>query len=351
MTHTSSFDWFRLAQTRGIGVKFLWDVYDFVSKESRSLSDLLSDLLIGDKIDTTSLPTKLRKKLSSSIINQDYEALRKAFEHLEENKVKILDVESPHFPERLKRYGRKYGIPPLLYARGYVPLANSNSQEVNSIAIVGSRNIGEEALSITSKLAKELAREGFNIVSGYAKGVDSTAHLGALEVEGTTTIVLGLGILNFEVKKDFKPLFSRYNTLVLSQFNPTDKWLARNAMARNKLVCALSDAVIVIASGQEIDNQGRMSGTFDTAKSALEMNIPVFVLSPQCFNQPPVGNTDLIQLGCHEILPQNAIQEILSRLKRESIDIDKQKASSTSNRKLTSTDKQEETTQLKLPLS
>ena len=95
-------------------------------------------------------------------------------------------------------------------------------------------------------------------------------------------------------------------------------------MARNKLVCALSDAAIVIASGQEVDSQGRMSGTFDAAKSAIAMNIPVFVLSPQCFAQPPAGNSDLIQLGCHEISSENCIQQILSELKRESIDTDKQ---------------------------
>ncbi len=315
MIDKNGFDWFRLARVKGVGAKFLWDVYDFTSRQSLSLSDLLVD----DKIDTFNIPTKLRTKFASSLLEQDYEALLSAYERLEQNRVKILQVESPDFPKRLKRYGREYGIPPVLYARGHVPLANSQS-----ISIVGSRNVGEEAISITSELAKGLAREGFNVVSGYAKGVDSTAHLGALEAEGTTTIVLSLGILNFEAKKDFKPLFSPYNTLVLSQFNPTDKWLARNAMARNKLVCALSDAVIVIAAGQEVNSQGRMSGTFDAAKSAIAMNIPVFVLSPNCFTQHPVGNSDLIKLGCHEISPENGINQILSKLKRGSMNNDKQ---------------------------
>ncbi|MEX0272615.1 hypothetical protein AB3R30_26240 [Leptolyngbyaceae cyanobacterium UHCC 1019] len=85
-----------------------------------------------------------------------------------------------------------------------------------------------------------------------------------------------------------------------------------------------SDALVVIASGQEVDSQGRMSGTFDAAKSAIAMNIPVFVLSPQCFAQPPAGNSDLIQLGCHEISSENGIQQILLGLKRESINKDKQ---------------------------
>ncbi|GAI86296.1 unnamed protein product, partial [marine sediment metagenome] len=69
------------------------------------------------------------------------------------------------------------------------------------------------------------------------------------------------------------------------------------AMARNKLVCAMSKAIVVIASGPERDNQGKMSGTFDAGKSALKMNIPVFVLSPQVLKPTPKGNIDLIDLG------------------------------------------------------
>lgn len=307
MTYSNGFDWFRLARAKGIGTKLLWEVYDLVDRKSTNLSNLLSN----GKIDIPKISGRLRTTLTSFLNEQDYEALQRAYEQLEQKRVKILHPESPDFPVRLKRYGREYSIPPVLYARGHTPLAKSPS-----ISIVGSRNVGEEAISITSELAKGLARAGFNIVSGYAKGVDSAAHLGALEAEGTTTIVLSLGILNFEAKKEFKPLFTSCNTLVLSQFNPAEKWLARNAMARNKLVCALSDAVVVIASGQEIDSRGRMSGTFDAAKSAMAMNIPVFVLSPKCFTQPPIGNSDLIKLGCHEISLEDSIKQIISKLEK-----------------------------------
>jgi DNA protecting protein DprA len=307
MTYSSSFDWFRLARAKGIGTKLLWEVYDLVREESTNLSNFL----INKKADIPKISGRLRTTLKSFPDEQDYESIQRAYEQLETNRVKILHPESPDFPSKLKKYGRQYNIPPVLYARGHTPLAKSPS-----ISIVGSRNVGEDALATTSELAKGLARAGFNIVSGYAKGVDSAAHLGALEAEGTTTIVLSLGILNFEAKKEFKPFFTAHNTLVLSQFNPSEKWLARNAMARNKLVCALADAVVVIASGQEIDSKGRMSGTFDAARSAMAMNIPVFVLSPNCLAQPPIGNSDLIQLGCHEISVENGVQQITSVLEK-----------------------------------
>lgn len=319
MKDDCSFAWFRTARAKGIGPISLWEIYDSIERSGLQVSDLVSCQSLQDM----SILKKLQSKLTSSLSQQDEDKIYKEFEHLENNRVKILHPELSDFPIKLKQFGRKYGISAVLYARGYTPLAN-----IPSISIVGSRNVEESALFIASKLAKDLAYEGYNIVSGYAKGIDSAAHLGALEAEGTTTIVLSLGILNFEAKKDFKPWFSARNTLVLSQFNPTDKWMARHAMARNKLVCALSDATIVIASGKEVDDRGKMSGTFDAAKTAMNMNIPVFVLSPNCFDVPPKGNDDLIQLGGHAISPENAIEQILSTLNRQSMKVSQNSQSS-----------------------
>ena len=85
--------------------------------------------------------------------------------------------------------------------------------------------------------------------------------------------------------------------LVVSQFDPDARWSARNAMARNKLVCALSKAVVVIESGPERDSHGKTSGTFNTAKNAMRMGLPLFVLDPSCFDNPQKGNANLIKLG------------------------------------------------------
>ncbi|RMD68974.1 MAG: hypothetical protein D6822_06085 [Cyanobacteria bacterium J149] len=319
MKDDCSFSWFRIARAKGIGPASLWEIYDSMERSGFQVSDLVS----CQSFQNVSSLKKLKSKLTSSLSQQDEDKIYREFERLENNRVKILHPEFSDFPIKLKQFGRKYGIPPVLYARGYTPLAN-----VPSISIVGSRNVEEAALFMASELAKDLAYEGYNIVSGYAKGIDSAAHLGALEAEGTTTIVLSLGILNFEAKKDFKPWFSARNTLVISQFNPTDKWMARHAMARNKLVCALSDATIVIASGKEVDDCGKMSGTFDAAKTAMNMNLPVFVLSPNCFDVPPEGNDDLIRLGGHAISPKNAIERILSTLNRPSMKLSQNSQSS-----------------------
>ena len=93
-------------------------------------------------------------------------------------------------------------------------------------------------------------------------------------------MVLPYGIKELRQKSAFSEFDWQRDVLAVSQFDPDVKWLARNAMARNKLVCALSKAVVVIESGPEKDSQGKMSGTFNTAQTALSMNLPLFVLNP-----------------------------------------------------------------------
>lgn len=85
-------------------------------------------------------------------------------------------------------------------------------------------------------------------------------------------------------------------------------------MARNKLVCALSKAVVVIESGPERDTQGKMSGTFNTAKAALDMNLPLFVLNPNFFDNPPKGNEALIALGGYSLDPVNGADIITKHI-------------------------------------
>src|SRR5690606_8279040 len=98
-------------------------------------------------------------------------------------------------------------------------------------------------------------------------------------------------------KREMKDLNWEKNSLFVTQFEPYEKFSGQNAMTRNKLVCAMSKAIVVIRSGPEKDSDGKMSGTFDAGKSAMKMNIPVFVLNPQILRPIPQGNIDLIKIG------------------------------------------------------
>jgi len=234
------------------------------------------------------------------------------YAELKDKEIQILFYDHELYPESLIKLMKDH--PPILFCKG-----NLNLLKSDGVAIIGSRNASQEGLKFANEIARKLAEKGINIISGYAKGIDTSAHLGALENNGTTTIVLSSGILNFSETK-IKESFKKDKTLIISQFNPKSPWSAQNAMIRNELVCALSKIVIVIESGPEKtekDGKKHLSGTYDAAKKALKMGIPLFVLDPSTFQIPPIGNTKLIEKEkATKIKPdESGIEEILKLIK------------------------------------
>ena len=183
-----------------------------------------------------------------------------------------------------------------------------------SVAIIGKRQAGEAALAAAASLADELVGKGINITSGYAAGIDTAAHLAAMRAGGTTSMILSQGINHFQIKAELNAYLTVDNVLVISQFEPDAKWAAYMAMTRNKLVVALSGAVVVIISGPERDANGRNSGTYNAGLSALKMGIPVFVVDPDFFSVPPEGNSQLIARGGRAWDPASGPAPILSAL-------------------------------------
>jgi len=159
-----------------------------------------------------------------------------------------------------------------------------------------------------------------NIVSGFAKGIDTEAHRGAVESGGTTTFVWSSGIMNLMSINGFENIRWNDRALAISQFHPLAHWSPANAMIRSKLICALSNAVIVIESGLEKGSDGKLSGTFATGKAAMELNIPLLVISPEVFDNHPVGNELLIKLGGVEVTPHNVLTNTIDKISQSAQD-------------------------------
>ena len=303
--------WFRLFKARGIGPKSLISIAKILEKEDRH-----PEMLPRNQSDLSTQFPELSKILNGKIRAEDSDKAYMEYEQLKTQGVDFIYPRHPDFPPHILE------IAPMLFTKGQRKLLISDG-----VAIVGSRNVSDTGICAARKLAAEFANEGLNVVSGYAKGVDSEAHLGALAAEGTTTMVLPYGIKELRQKSAFSEFDWQRDVLAVSQFDPDVKWLARNAMARNKLVCALSKAVVVIESGPEKDSQGKMSGTFNTAQTALSMNLPLFVLNPKCFDNSPKGNADLIDLGgeCFDLDGgAEAIVKSISAAKTELPPVEKQ---------------------------
>ncbi len=302
MKKNPEYMWFRLWRTRGIGPKTIAYTYNYLRENSIPILELTGS-------SQASLARKfplLEKNVIARLNPKDKEDLVREYNEVKKAGLTIIHPDSEYYPKSYMNAVEQIGAPPLFFAKGNLSLLTNRG-----IAIVGSRNVSPEGLAFSKEIAAKLAENDGNIVSGYARGVDSAAHMGALEAEGTTTLVLSYGIDEFKIKKEFRDFDIEGKTLIVTQFMPKQRWSARGAMARNKLLCALSGAVVIIESGPEKDRKGRMSGTFDSARTALKMGNRLFVLSPSVLKEKPAGNDTIISLGGIEIFPADAPGNIL----------------------------------------
>lgn len=294
--------WMWLCGTPGIGPKKLISIAKIMHEHRRQ-----PETLPLNPTELLSQFPKLANILNGKIHVEDSQRIYSEYQRLREAGICILQPSHPDFPRHLLE------IAPMLFIKGQPRLLTSDG-----IAIVGARDVSDEGIRAAQTIAAGLARDGINVISGYARGVDTEAHLSALASDGTTTIVLPHGITGLRRKKALRNFNWERNVLAVSQFAPDAKGLARNAMTRNRLICALSKAVVVIESGAKRNTEGKLSGTFNTGLTALEMELPLFVLDPTSFEKPPQGNIDLIRLGGRKLNPRDGARDILRHLKATS---------------------------------
>jgi DNA protecting protein DprA len=237
-------------------------------------------------------------------------------EQLANDQVHLLTVLDASYPKLLKSALKRDQTPPVLFYAGDLRIL-----ERTTIAIIGSRNAGEESLAFTRAVAQHLAEQGANVISGNARGVDRTAYEGATSTEGCTTVVLPHGIRKLSGVQ-WRALLSKIeagNVLLLSQFHPDAQWVVSRAMERNKVVTGLAQIVIVAES----DMQG---GTWAGANGALRQNRPIYVREPASSSSLP-GNKALIELGGHPLpWPVEDLATVLSPLIQQSAALHQEKS-------------------------
>jgi DNA processing protein len=163
-----------------------------------------------------------------------------------------------------------------------------------SVGFCGSRKASAKGLETAADCAAQAAECGVVVVSGYAAGVDETAHFQALAKNGSTIIVLPEGISYFRVRRELRDVWDWDRVLVLSQFSADERWQSFRAMARNKVIIGLSDAMIVIEAGET-------GGTMDAGRSTLRYGQPLFVAQYEEVTQDALGNKYLIELGARPL--------------------------------------------------
>jgi len=183
----------------------------------------------------------------------------------QQEKCNLLEIHEDHYdyPEQFKSFlGNK--TPRVLFCIGNYSLLKSQV-----IMICGSRNASGHGCELAYKCGRLIAEQDYTVASGYARGVDIAAHLGALEAGGSTIAILPYGLLKFRINRAIREAFDFEQFLAVSELPPSCPFTGRNALRRNKLLVALSRAIIVIESGET-------GGTWFSAKYASKKDKPLY---------------------------------------------------------------------------
>ena len=177
---------------------------------------------------------------------------------------RLVAVNDPSYPTSLLDL---FDPPAALFVRGSI-----EDLPDRRLAIVGARNCSAAGVEMAEALAESLARAGVAVVSGGARGIDTSAHRGALRAGGPTVAVLGCGIDVAYPRSNRKVLDSITSTgAVVSEYPPGTPAEPFRFPARNRIIAALSSAVIVVEGAPG-------SGSMITADHALEIGRDVFAV-------------------------------------------------------------------------
>lgn len=199
-------------------------------------------------------------------------------------KIRKIMYEDREYPKILKNIKKP---PKQLYVLGNVDLLNEPG-----IAIIGSRNCTETGKRIARNFASKLSNEGICINSGMAKGIDTQAHIGALEQGGKTIAVLGCGLNNIYPKENKELFYEIINNggAVISEYENNVEPESKRFIARNRIVSGMSIGVLVVEAAHR-------SGTSVTAQFAKAENKPVFCIPHDISEKLGIGTNRLLQKG------------------------------------------------------
>ena len=225
----------------------------------------------------------------------------------EREQVRLMTIKDADYPAALQQIATP---PKVLYIKGNLPALE------RSIGIVGSRRASAYGVKAAGDFAADLAAAGLVIVSGGAKGIDSAAHRGALQADGTTVAVLGCGI-DVVYPRENAALFAEIaaHGAVITEFAPGTEPLANNFPSRNRIINGLAQGILVVEAAKK-------SGAMITADFAADEGREVYCIPGSIYLPNSIGCHSLIKAGALLVdRPEDILNDLeLSRSRRPKIE-------------------------------
>ena len=202
---------------------------------------------------------------------------------LEKDGIRVVSEADAEYPRAFRAAGRP---PPILFVHGEL-----KEDDQRGLAIVGTTRPTEQGRETAVESAKRAARRGRTVISGFARGIDSAAHLGAISAGGRTVAFPATGLRKVYPTMEFRHpgVIARSGALV-SPFPPCQDWNVGGAMRRNRRIAAMSSGVFVVESVRD-------GGAVYTATVAQSLGKPVFALSKKRLGKETEGNRQLLESG------------------------------------------------------
>lgn len=276
--------WLALRLTPGIGTRKMLDLIAQAGSPTTVMRMSVSTLT------GYGLSPAVARAVSSGCT---FEEAARQHETMKKLGVGLLTIQDDVYPDLLKEI---YDPPPMLFFRGDVSLLRSPM-----VAIVGTRNPTVYGKAAAERLGTELSKTGMTVVSGMARGIDTVAHVAALEAGGKTVAVFGCGV-DVCYPAENRPLLARLaeEALILSEFPMGSPAYPQNFPVRNRIVSGLSYGVVVVEGAQ-------YSGSGVTARLAVDQNREVFAVPGNITSQQSFGPNLLIKQGAHLVQDVNDV--------------------------------------------
>lgn len=223
--------------------------------------------------------------------------IEREYDDMKKNKIRFINCKDGEYPERLKKIN---DMPGGLFVRGSLP-----REEKKSVAVIGARDCSAYGKFLAAELGSALAKQGVELISGMARGIDGYAQMAALEAGGRSYGVLGSGVDICYPKENY----GLYEALgkqggILSEYPLGTSAAGWNFPKRNRIISGLADVVIVVEAKKR-------SGTSITVSCALEQGKEVMAV--------PGRLTDSLSEGCNYLISQgaypiNSIEEMMEDL-------------------------------------
>ncbi|MFP4697237.1 MAG: DNA-processing protein DprA [Eubacteriales bacterium] len=279
--------WYWLCNIKGIGLKKTKDLLNvFKSPEG---------VWLAKEKDYKHILSLRPIDIKNIVCSKNRDEIKKSYQELVTRNIRFITHDDSCYPTILKEI---YDPPFGLYVKGSLPNA-----DFPTIAIIGARRCSTYGKEMAMYFARELAKKGFQIISGLARGIDTAAHIGALKANKKTFGILGNGLNICYPKENYKLYMEmEQNGGIISEYNININPSPGNFPLRNRIISGMCQGIFVVEAAKK-------SGSLITAELGLENGKDIFALPGRNTDPLSEGTNDLIKMGAKMVTKVDDIIE------------------------------------------